>query len=273
MAKHFRAVELAPGVLFAEVAAPAGAVDAADGLATATEALYGFLLQVLDSQSLSPLRFWNFVPGITEPPGGGTEPHRYMFFNAGRASGLTAAGCAGAAVAASAVGVPADQPLTVQVLAAPAAAAPLENPRQVPAWRYSGRYGSTPPTFARAVRLPGDAPLHPGALLLSGTAAVVGEDSVHPGDLAAQAAETCTNLAVLLGAAAGATREEEDERLADLRHLRVYVTRERDLDEVGNLFRGRCPGIETLTLMHAPLCRPELLLEAEGISVDQMQQD
>ncbi len=269
VAKHFRAAELAPGVLFAEASSPAAGVGTAEGLAVATETLYAFLLQVLGSEGASPLRFWNFVPGITDPSGG-TEPHRYMCFNAGRAAGMQAAGAEGAGVAASAVGVPRSQPLTVQALARPAPATPLENPRQVPAWRYSERYGPTPPTFARAVRLPDDAPLHPGAMLLSGTAAVVGEDSVHSGDLAAQAAETCTNLAALLGAAAGASRAEEDERLTGLRHLRVYVTREEDLAAVGELFRERCPGLGTLTLMHAPLCRPELLLEAEGVTVDRL---
>ena len=146
----------------------------------------------------------------------------------------------------------------------------------MPAWRYSNRYGEVPPSFARAAVLPADAPLHPGALLLAGTAAVVGEDSVHAGDLAAQAAETCTNLAALVGEAAGvplggeADADDEDALLTRLRHLRVYVTRAEDLPGVGRIFRGRCPRLETLTLMRAPLCRPELLLEAEGISEDHL---
>ncbi|WP_154661908.1 chorismate transformation enzyme, FkbO/Hyg5 family [Phycisphaera mikurensis] len=266
----------APGHSLVEAVAPAA--DTADpaGLQDATRLAYRRLLRRAADARLAPLRFWNYVPGITEPAG--DAAHRYMVFNAGRAAGMAEAGFAGRRVAASAVGFPgdADAPrLTVQMLAGPAPAEPAENPRQVPAWRYSDRFGDVPPAFARAARLPASAGFLPGALLLAGTASVVGEESLHPGDLAAQAAETCTNLAVLLAAGAGralapgAAGGEEDVHLARLRDLRVYVKRAADLPAVGRMLQARCPAA-SVSLMHAEICRPELLLEAEGVSSERL---
>lgn len=269
-----RAIARPGGCELVEAVVEPGASQSPEGLRHASETLYRQVLAAAEKRGLWPLRFWNFVPGITEPAGSAAV-HRYMRFNEGRAAGMAASGFAGHRVAASAVGFPTGHPrprLTVQALLGPVAAAPAENPRQVPAWRYSERFGPTPPTFARAAVLPRAATAFPGALLLAGTAAVVGERSVHEGNLEAQLAETCTNLAVLLGEAAGeklpegAPPREEDRRLTHLLHLRVYVTRAADLQAVAEGFAARCPRVETLTLMHAPLCRPELLLEAEGVS-------
>ena len=273
-----RVVELAPKWHFSQWTTESAGTLSSEDLREATARVYESLLRGAGGHGGFPLRFWNYIPGITAWSGG-PERHRYMVFNRGRAEGMAAAGFAGRGVAASAVGFPDAHRaprLTVQMLAGPEPAEPLENPRQVPAWRYSKRYGKVPPTFARASVLPGGGGFHPGTLLLAGTAAVVGEDSVHAGDLAAQAAETCTNLAVLVGEAAGrplrrdASAEEEDDRLAQLRHLRVYVSCKEDFAAVEERLAARCGSLETLTLMHAPLCRPELLLEAEGVSVDHL---
>ena len=63
---------------------------------------------------------------------------------------------------------------------------PLENPRQLAAWRYPRQYGPRPPTFARAMLAP-DAVRLP--LMLSGTGAVVGHASLQDDDLQAQLGE------------------------------------------------------------------------------------
>ena len=87
--------------------------------------------------------------------------------------------------------------LQVYWLAARTPGTPLENPRQVSAYRYPRQYGPQPPSFARAM-LPAS-PAMP--LLLSGTAAVVGHESRHAESVAAQLDETLLNFDSLLGAA------------------------------------------------------------------------
>src|SRR3546814_7354125 len=68
-------------------------------------------------------------------------------------------------------------------LAARTPGTPVENPRQVSAYRYPRQYGPQQPSFARAMLPP------PGSampLLLSGTASVVGHATAHVGELLAQ---------------------------------------------------------------------------------------
>ena len=88
--------------------------------------------------------------------------------------------------------------LQIYWLAAAAPGMPVENPRQVSAYRYPRTYGPQPPSFARAM-LPPTARQLP--LLLSGTASVVGHASQHADALLAQVEETFANFDALLGAA------------------------------------------------------------------------
>ena len=102
---------------------------------------------------------------------------------------------------------------------------------------------------------------------MGGTASVVGEDSLHPGALPAQLAETRRNLAAVVRAAGGAAAGALDDgaALAELVHLRAYVVRPGDVSEVAADLQHACPraGVETLV---AELCRPELLVEVEAVT-------
>ncbi len=173
---------------------------------------------------------------------------------------------------ASAVGHDQDT-LVVQVLASRHAGRSLENPRQVPAYRYSEKYGPLPPCFARATVLPsalGDA--FADALLIGGTASVLGEASVHVGRLDAQIDETCRNIAALIGAATGRSAPgtpsptETAQRLASVRQLRVYVVEPGDFDHVETTLRQRFTGLERMELIRAEICRADLLVEIEGLT-------
>ena len=68
---------------------------------------------------------------------------------------------------------------------------PLENPRQVSAWRYPRQYGPQAPSFARGMLA---APGSSLPLLLSGTASVVGHATLHGEDTLRQLEETFANL-------------------------------------------------------------------------------
>jgi hypothetical protein len=102
--------------------------------------------------------------------------------------------------AASGVGH-AGRDLVIECLALPTPCAAIENPRQIPAFRYSRRFGPLPPCFSRATVI-----AHPNdghrMLLVAGTASIRGEASVHQTDLTGQLNETLINLRALLEAAA-----------------------------------------------------------------------
>ncbi len=219
----------------------------------------------LNAQQRHPVRFWNFVPHIHSPSGEGLD--RYMVFNGGRFAACEHwHGSPNAfdhtLAAASGVGI-LGEALAIHCLAADDAGEPVENPRQVPAYRYSRRYGPRPPCFARATRLarPVD-----GAtwLLVAGTASIRGELTVHAGDVDAQTIETLDNLDALLAAAEA--REGSGDRRARVTSLRVYIVRPDDCAVVRDRIEERYGHVPHMEFAQAELCRSDLLVEIEGIA-------
>ena len=204
-----------------------------------------------------PLRIWNYLDAITDGPG---DEERYRRFCVGRAQGIGRELAPTDLPAATAIGHP--QPtgrFQLYWLAARTAGTPLENPRQVQAWRYPRQYGPQAPGFARAL-LPPSAGM---PLLVSGTAAVVGHASQHGDSLQQQFEEILANLRSLVDAAR-AMRPELPMREGPATRLKVYVRDAYALPEVEALMRDRLPGVPHL-LLHGHVCRQELAVEIDGV--------
>jgi len=228
-------------------------------LARDTRDLYRRLLSILDAEGMEPLRIWNSVPDLHP---GRSRLDRYMQFCMGRARafeevhgpGFERRLPAGTAVG-SRVG-----PQVVHFLATRRPGTPIENPRQVSAYRYPARYGPRSPAFARAARAPEDLGGH---LLISGTASILGHESRHPGNVVAQTEESLRNLRALVHGAEAVERPLG----ARLRVPRVYLRDPADLERVRPILeRELAPGTEVLYL-HAEICRSELLVEIEGLGL------
>jgi chorismate lyase/3-hydroxybenzoate synthase len=213
------------------------------------------------------VRMWNFIPGI----GDCVDQHqdRYMVFNSGRFAAMrervTATGVAAdrQLPAASGVGHGGDD-LIIHALAVAEAGEAVENPDQIPAYQYSSRYGPMPPCFARATRIGTPYP----ALLISGTAAITGEESRCGGDLHGQFNLTLKNLATVIDEAHTAAGKRCDAPPLDaLRHARVYVPPTVDEVVVKRLAADALPPNScSLEFIRAELCRRELLVEIEGVA-------
>jgi chorismate lyase / 3-hydroxybenzoate synthase len=223
-----------------------GGIDAA-----AEQAYRTICAFVADSAMPHFLRLWNYLDAINLGDG---DDERYRLFCSGRARGMDARMHA-SYPAATAIGrQDGVRVLQVYGLAARHAGTPVENPRQVSAWRYPRQYGPTAPTFARG--------MHTAAtqLLISGTAAVVGHASRHHADLAAQVDETLANLRSLLG--------QVDQRRTDLGEgtlLKVYVRDPADAAFVASSLRGQLPALADLLVLSGDICRSELLVEVDGV--------
>ncbi len=226
--------------------------------------------EVAASVTPHPVRLWNFIPGILEPLD--DLPHRYMAFNMGRYDayetwfdGHGAFACT--VPTASGVGWDGDD-LWIHALVASRPGTPVENPRQVPSYRYSRRYGPLPPCFARATRVDLDGP----TLLIGGTASIRGEHTLAIGDLDAQCDETLHNLAAVIAAGCGAddgSATDPDGRrelLARFVSVRVYVPLSGDRDRVEAVVRDVLPPSCDLEFGAADLCREGLRVEIEGIA-------
>lgn len=229
-----------------------------EGLEAETRALYRELLALAQQEGRPGLlRLWNYLPGINEEQ---ADQERYRLFNAGRAAGFAERFGAGAErryCASSAVGAPGEA-LVAALLATRDEGLHLENPRQVPAWRYPRSYGPTSPSFARATMAPPRCAGLERAVLVSGTASIVGHESRHRDDLLAQLDETFANLEAIL--------EFAGRRVADLDFVKIYLRHPEDLARVRERVAERLRPDAQLLWLQAEICRAELLLEIEGIA-------
>lgn len=228
-------------------------------LHTATKRAYREIFATLDELAYPHLlRVWNYLPQINVDTHG-TE--RYRQFNSARRSALLASGrdLTGNVPAACALGSVTGSPLVIYFLASREAPTVIENPRQVSAYEYPAQYGPKP-AFSRASVLRTKS----GAMLfISGTASIVGHQTVHAGDVAAQTRETLVNIEALLGEAnrvSGAPRFGLD-TLA----YKVYVRNGADLPLIQSQLHtalGRQPQV---VYLQADICRQDLLVEIEAI--------
>lgn len=229
---------------------------------------------VASSENRWPVRVWNFIPHIHQPLD--AERDRYMVFNTGRFKAYCdwfggRENFPGRVPTASGVGHRGTD-LAIHCLAVDRPGTSIENPRQVPAFGYSRRYGPQPPCFARGTLLPTGAD-RSHALLIGGTASIRGEQSMYVESLEQQTDETLANLASLIRAAAeqaGTTLAEDDESaLATMRSMRVYHPRESDRDWIASTVSRRFPNAAVaaeIEFHRADLCRAELLIEIEGVA-------
>ncbi|CAF1342567.1 unnamed protein product [Didymodactylos carnosus] len=201
------------------------------------------------------VRVWNYVPNILEEENG---MERYRRFNCGRHEAFVSKNHGvEQSPAANCVGVP-EGPLSVYFLACKRPGIPLENPRQTSAYRYPQQYGPRSPTFSRATltELNGT-PL----LFISGTASVVGHESLHPDDVLEQTRETMTNIEILLEQAA----KENFMAAKDGLYLKVYIKYSEHFSLIKNYLETlNKPAAHQIVYMQCDLCRPELLVEIEG---------
>lgn len=144
-------------------------------------------------------------------------------------------------------------------------AVPLENPRQKSAYDYSRDCSPISPKFSRAMALScGDY----ATIFVSGTASIVGEQTQHLGDAVAQTHETLDNIAALISAENLARHGLPglDISLESLAMVRVYLKRSEDFAAVRAVCQSRLGELPTVYVT-ADVCRPELLVEIEGIAV------
>jgi len=234
-------------------------LDENDDIEAASVSIYAQMMAFTRTRGYPHLlRVWNYLDGITHGDG---DSERYRIFCIGRARGLGEFDPR-TLPAATAIGhntADGGPRLQVYWLAARTPGTPLENPRQVSAYRYPRQYGPQPPSFARGM-LPPSAAM---PLLISGTAAVVGHESRHAEDVAAQLDETLTNLDSLI-AAAHARRPELPLRMGAGTRLKVYVRDRDELDGVTALLRQRLDPAVQFIVLHAAICRRELRVEIDG---------
>ena len=103
--------------------------------------------------------------------------------------------------------------------------------------------------------------------------ALVFRMGLHLGDLIEQTNETLRNLAAVVRAGSVAICDDQyDQHATDadwlqrFRWLRVYFVRQNDRMAIAQMIGDRWSHIEHIEWRQANLCRPELLVEIEGVA-------
>lgn len=226
-----------------------------------TESAYQKIFELLEARGYqSVLRFWNYFPAINQTS---HAMERYRQFNVGRQDAFLAQGRAviGNVPAACALGS-AGGGLHIAFLASRAVATGIENPRQVSAYNYPSQYGPRSPSFSRAglSNLAGR-----DVLFISGTASIVGHQTMHNGDVTAQTRESLRNIAAVLAEAnrVATCQHGDGFRLNDLAY-KVYVRHPEDLAAVRREMEAFIGAPASAVFLQADVCRADLLVEIEA---------
>ncbi|WP_372016791.1 chorismate transformation enzyme, FkbO/Hyg5 family [Pseudoxanthomonas sp. 10H] len=233
--------------------------EAASGIEAAAERAYARMAAFMagcDTPHL--LRIWNYMDAITLGEG---DEERYRRFCVGRVAGMGGLEATRLPAATAIGSTDGRRRLQVYWLASREPGTPVENPRQVSAYRYPRQYGPQAPSFARAM-LPPAAGAMP--LLLSGTAAIVGHASQHSDSVHAQLDETLANIdSVIATARRHAPQLPASPGAGSL--LKVYVRDRGDAPAVAAHLSERLDPAVPRLLLHAQVCRRELRVEIDGV--------
>ena len=207
------------------------------------------------------LRVWHYFPQINDDENG---LERYRGFNVGRHASFVANGRKigeESVPAASALGSNSGS-LVVYFMACKKRGKAVENPRQVSAYHYPKLFGPSSPIFVRAMSatLGGQY-----CFFISGTASIVGFETLHQGDAEKQTAETLVNIRTLLQQIPH--YDPHQGRML----LKVYLRHPEHLamarDKVLAEFGPACKAV----YLHSNICRSDLLLEIEGAYFNEAQ--
>ena len=206
------------------------------------------------------VKIWNYFPDINAGEG---DAEKYRQFSIGRADAFEEAGLlddsmpAGTAVGSS------DSNLSIIALISKHDFLPTENPRQVSAYKYPRQYGPRSPKFSRGGYI---ATQDHHLFLLSGTAAIIGHESIHPYETQSQVEETFQNLNYLMSAMSNPFGDARQLVFDAESMLRVYIRDPNDSEQVADRLRKQFGSIDAnAVFLRADICRRELMVEIDGV--------
>ena len=220
----------------------------------AREAYVELYSSLLASKHKNIVRIWNYFGDINRGEG---DLERYRQFSIGRAEAFEEMGLSDEfSPAGTAIGTLSGNVLSVIALASNNDFKFLENPRQISAYSYPRQYGPSSPKFSRGgVISVSDHHL----FLISGTAAIIGHESAHPGDAAEQTRETLRNIESLLASSSWSDGGRQSKA------MRVYLRNEEDYPQVAQILAQSFTASDLqFAFLCGDICRKELLVEIDG---------
>lgn len=227
-----------------------------ENIENATRQAYRLIQKTIQSNpEFQLIRLWNYFPGINLADEG---IERYRLFSRGRHDILASSGyrMSSDLPAASAVGSE-EGPLVIHFLAGNGKMTTIENPRQVSAYRYPRAYGPRSPSFSRAVLYRSD---QGRQLFLSGTASIIGHETIAPLDPERQTRVTLENLSALLKTA----EYPAIHLLGAVASWVVYIRDPSHIDLIRPLIAEHLHSDSRIVYLQGDICRKDLMVEIEG---------
>lgn len=234
-------------------------VEPGDSLDVASRLVYCRIFDFIDARGYGHLlRVWHYFPQINAVADG---VEQYVKFNVGRHGAFAAKGrVLGTDTPAACALGSRSGPLVVYFLAAKRAGRLVENPRQTNAYDYPAKYGPRSPVFSRAVLIQAAGkPL----LFISGTASIVGHETLHVGNATEQARETVANILAVIEQARRAGIDPDVRKASML--LKIYVRHADYVPAIESELTRTFGDDASVLYLQADICRSDLLLEVEAV--------
>ena len=249
-----------------------------DSILESSEKAFESAMQILKEEGLSIhhiIRQWNYIENIAQVKGIKKEHQNYQVFNDVRSHYYDKGTFENGYPAATGIGMDTGGVIIGFIALSPSGQVsikPIQNPGQIDAHRYSeivlkgatteGLKRKCTPKFERA-KLVSIGLNH--YIYVSGTASILGEKTVHVGDVKNQTLTTIENIFQLFS-------KENQESLgldfdvSEIRfsHLRAYVKYNKDIPTVQEVCESKLNSNSSLFLI-SDVCREDLLVEIEGV--------
>ncbi|GBQ07014.1 hypothetical protein AA15669_1195 [Saccharibacter floricola DSM 15669] len=205
---------------------------------------------------------WNYLGAINADNAQGEE--RYRDFCCGRSQAFEAMGVSLTDLpAATGIGLSTGGVAVYALAHRETSGVNIENPRQLPAYRYPRRYGRRSPSFARGTVMAG---AQQTVLYVSGTASIIGHETVGQ-TLAEQQAVMVENIQTLQKTA---TEHFPELDSVTCQSLKIYVRHGKDGSLIQRAMLKIFGGMaEQSPVFIADICRKELLVEVEAVFIGQ----
>lgn len=235
------------------------------------EETFRLLVDILQQEGLSlsdVVRQWNYVPGILDvvQSHGKTVQH-YQVFNEVRKDWYSKTLFVDGYPAATGIGVKTG-PFSIDFIAKPSTPSlrksGLYNPKQLNAYHYAQQHlvgdalrgkQKNPPLFERAKLLDSN---NESQVFVSGTAAILGQETVGVGDVQKQTEVAINNMLELTS-----PHVTQHDKTFEFNYIRVYIKDVAHRDAIMTICENHFPHIPK-TYVLADVCRDNLLMEIEG---------
>lgn len=212
------------------------------------------------SQCKHLLRTWNFFPQITKNDSQHRLKNRYEVFCHGRLQAMHDSDIKTKVYPAATVIGSHDHNLQIYFLASDTPGIAVENPRQTSAYHYPVEDDHSQPLFSRGLLKTWGQRTH---FYVSGTASIVGHETLHIDDVCAQLNESINNVETLV-AHANDKHHTQLNAQDDLLYMKVYIRHREDVEQINQVLAARLSNTTPRALLLGDMCREDLLIEIEA---------